>query len=283
MLEDQGQHVQYTYLGGLLMTNNSPIFEGYFILHNDDGIIAKSRFIDGDIHAFGPDSDYTTLAVSAANKLNITKNIGEFAMDENIDSDIMQVSGYLSNKEAEWKIICHPKSAELCITKDRYWDYQFDGYSIESDFIKSIQDAWIEEGVSVSQGAYVSDQTYTISSDARIKMTSQKIDGEIFWPPREFHHKSSEISKTPLTTAGDVESCTTLAAGGAPSEFSIRAPILGGISTVFVKLNDGPKGVFLVVDDNDDEILIGANVKLVLRKIYAQNNVVRYGLKAIIQ
>ena len=66
------------------------------------------------------------------------------------------------------------------------------------------------------------------------------------------------------------------------SEFSIRAPILGGISTVFVKLNDGPKGVFLVVDDNDDEILIGANVKLVLRKIYAQNNVVRYGLKAII-
>ena len=44
-----------------------------------------------------------------------------------------------------------------------------------------------------------------------------------------------------------------------------------------------PKGVFLVVDDNDDEILIGANVKLVLRKIYAQNNVVRYGLKAIIQ
>ena len=58
---------------------------------------------------------------------------------------------------------------------------------IESDFIKSIQDAWIEEGVSVSQGAYVSDQTYTISSEARIKMTSQKIDGEIFWPQENFH------------------------------------------------------------------------------------------------
>ena len=282
MLEVQGQHVQYTYLGGLLMTN-STIFEGYFILHNDNGIIAKSRFIDGDIHAFGPDSDYTTLAVSAVNKINLTKDIREFVMDGNINSDVMQASGYLSNKEAEWKIICHPKSAELCITKDSYWDYQFDGFPIESDFIKSIQDAWIEEGVSVSQGAYVSDQTYTISSEARIKMTSQKIDGEIFWPPREFPHKSSEISETQLTKAGIVESWTTLAAGGAPSEFSIRAPILGGISTVFVKLNDGPKGVFLVVDDNDDEIRIGANVKLVLRKIYAQNNIVRYGLKAIIQ
>ena len=91
------------------------------------------------------------------------------------------------------------------------------------------------------------------------KMTSQKIDREIFWPPREFPHKTSKISETQLTKAGIVESWTTLAAGGAPSEFSIRAPILGGISTVFVKLNDGPKGVFLVVDDNDDEIRIGAN------------------------
>ncbi|RAH15802.1 MAG: hypothetical protein CMB20_001020, partial [Methanobacteriota archaeon] len=95
------------------MTNNSTIFEGYFILHNDKGIIAKSRFIDGDIHVFGPDSDYTTLAVSAVNKLNLTKDTSEFAMDENIDADVMQASGYLSNQKAEWKIICHPKSAEL--------------------------------------------------------------------------------------------------------------------------------------------------------------------------
>ena len=113
---------------GRFQMTNSTIFEGYFILHDDNGIIAKSRFIDGDIHAFDSDSDYTT-TVSAVNKINITKDIREFAMDENIDADVMQASGYLSNKEAEWKIICHPKSAELCITKDSYWDYQFDGYS----------------------------------------------------------------------------------------------------------------------------------------------------------
>jgi uncharacterized OB-fold protein len=55
---------------------------------------------------------------------------------------------------------------------------------------------------------------------------------------------------------------------------------LGGISTVFVQLDDGPKGVFLVVDDEDATLEMDAPIELVLRRVYAQEGFIRYGLKA---
>jgi uncharacterized OB-fold protein len=85
-----------------------------------------------------------------------------------------------------------------------------------------------------------------------------------------------------LSQGGVVESWTKLSAGGAPSEFSLRAPILGGIGTVFVRLDDGPCGVFLVADDNNGEIAIGSRVSFAVRKIYAQDGLIRYGLKALL-
>ena len=54
-----------------------------------------------------------------------------------------------------------------------------------------------------------------------------------------------------LQRTGTVQTWTTLSAAGAPSEFSLRAPLLGGISTVLLNLDDGPNGVFLTVDDED--------------------------------
>ena len=81
---------------------------------------------------------------------------------------------------------------------------------------------------------------------------------------------------------GTVTSWTKLTAAGAPSEFAIRAPILGGISTVMVETNDGPNGVFLLVDDIPTSPNIGDSVEIVVRMLYAQEGVIRYGAKAII-
>jgi uncharacterized OB-fold protein len=49
---------------------------------------------------------------------------------------------------------------------------------------------------------------------------------------------------------------------------------------VFVQLDDGPKGVFLVVDDEDATLEMDAPIELVLRRVYAQEGFIRYGLKA---
>ena len=62
---------------------------------------------------------------------------------------------------------------------------------------------------------------------------------------------------------------TKLSAAGAPSEFSIRAPLLGGISTAYVSFNHGT-GVFLLVDDEEISPEIGDKGEIVVRRIYAQ-------------
>jgi hypothetical protein len=55
---------------------------------------------------------------------------------------------------------------------------------------------------------------------------------------------------------------------------------LGGISTVLLQLDDGPKGVFLTVDDEDSLFEMEASMELVFRRLYAQEGFIRYGLKA---
>jgi uncharacterized OB-fold protein len=56
--------------------------------------------------------------------------------------------------------------------------------------------------------------------------------------------------------------------------------LLGGVCTVLLALDDGPNGVFLVVDDEDAEAFMDAPVELVVRRIYGQEGFIRYGLKA---
>ena len=111
---------------------------------------------------------------------------------------------------------------------------------------------------------------------------SQSLGDIRIWPPRELIGDQRPIDAGPLAKSGIIESWTKLSAGGAPSEFSLRAPILGGISTVFVRLDDGPCGVFLVADDEDTEPEIGNRVTFAVRRIYAQDGLIRYGLKALL-
>ena len=49
-----------------------------------------------------------------------------------------------------------------------------------------------------------------------------------------------------------------------------------------VQTTDGPNGVFLLVDDDATNPEIGASVDLVVRRLYAQEGLIRYGLKAIL-
>ena len=90
-------------------------------------------------------------------------------------------------------------------------------------------------------------------------------------------------SKAYIKPFGTITSWTKLSAAGAPSEFAIRAPILGGVSTVMVSTIDGPNGVFLLADDEERTPEIGKSVELVVRRLYAQEGTIRYGAKAIIR
>jgi uncharacterized OB-fold protein len=48
-----------------------------------------------------------------------------------------------------------------------------------------------------------------------------------------------------------------------------------------IDLDDGPRGVFLHADGHDANVEIGDRVRLVVRRLYAQDGVLRYGRKAL--
>ena len=154
---------------------------------------------------------------------------------------------------------------------------------VDPAFHTAMEEAWADElkVTHVSQGAYVSKSQYEEAAKPRLTLEGQQGPGGLVWPPR-FSSTHGDVN-TPLkvlSPTGKVQSWTTLSAAGAPSEFALRAPLLGGISTVMLELNDGPNGVFLTVDDEEPTLNFGLPMELVLRRIYAQEGSIRYGLKA---
>ena len=255
-------------------------FEGYLVIRFEDGVVVKSRHTINGHHVFGPDSDFTTMAITGMNFLSKELDLSTVNIDSNVEQAVMQASGYSIDSESPYSILTSTSEASLTITKGADFNVNIKGEESDPELVKNLNNAWETEMESVSQGAFVSEHSYFLGVDNRIGLLSQKVGEGYVWPPRE-SIKSTE-GDTRISKSGIIESWTKLSAGGAPSEFSIRAPLLGSISTVFLRLKEGPCGVFLVADDEKTELKIGEEVNLVVRKIYAQEGLTRYGLKAII-
>jgi len=246
-----------------------------------DGVMVKSRHTIDGTHVFGPDSDHTTLAISGLSLLSEECDLNSVCIDGSIEESVLLACGYSIDKEAEWTISCGDEAC-VSISKGGIQKGQVDGFEIDKEFHAQISEAWITELSAVSQGAFVSEQAYLSGSSARMKLTGQKMGDLLIWPPREMVGNGRPEEGLALRGSGVIESWTKLSAGGAPSEFSLRAPILEGISTVFVRLIDGPCGVFLIADDEDKLPEIGIKVDFAIRRLYAQDGLIRYGLKALI-
>ena len=50
---------------------------------------------------------------------------------------------------------------------------------------------------------------------------------------------------------------------------------------MILSFEEGPSGVFLHADGHDHDVNIDDDVQLVVRRVYAQDGVLRYGRKAI--
>ena len=264
------------------MSSNECIrWQGNLACLRIDGVMVKSRHTIEGAHVFGPDSDHTTLAISGLSLLSDECTIQSVCIDGNIEESVLLACGYSIDEKAEWSISCG-EDACVSISKGAIQKGRVDGFEIDEEFHSKISEAWLTELSAVSQGAYVSEQAYLSSSSARMNLTSQKMGDLLIWPPREMVGSERPEEGSALRWSGIIESWTKLSAGGAPSEFSLRAPILEGISTVFVRLIDGPCGVFLIADDEDNLPQIGGDVNFAIRRLYAQDGMIRYGLKALI-
>jgi len=279
-----------------MMDEETIVWKGYLACVGEDSCVVQSPWYLGDDCVFGADSDYTTLAIAAIqllqskgtqiNSINALSDVEGSIMFMATGVEVMQTSNDDSEElTADWDL-CISDDARVVVCKTdcevELWEPE-GGLEVDEEFHQQITLAWEKECLPehVSQGAYVSQQQYQEGAAARLNLMSQKVDGELIWPPRQMDAKGSLMPQAsiPLQENATIESWTKLAAAGAPSEFSIRAPLLGGITTVFVRFEQGPRGVFLLVDDEDNNPKIGDQVQFAIRRIYAQEAYIRYGLK----
>jgi uncharacterized OB-fold protein len=270
---------------------SATVWMGYLIDHHEDFTVVQSPFVLDGARVFGADSDATTLAVAALLHRLQHEEIDSLSVPEGMDglSLNMATNVALHATEAEddpaWDLLL---SDEATVVLARHGcDVELTSMDVEvqvdADFHHAMQQAWGQElsATHVSQGAYISRAQYEEAGSPRLSLTGQMADNGLVWPPR-FNHMvdGTKAANRNLQRTGAVQTWTTLSAAGAPSEFSLRAPLLGGISTVLLQLEDGPKGVFLTVDDEDSLFEMEASMELVFRRLYAQEGFIRYGLKA---
>ena len=267
------------------------VWMGYLVDHHSDYTVIQSPFVLDSVRVFGADSDATTLAVAGVLHRLQHDSIESISVPDGMDSlglfsaTNVNLHDIEAEEDAPWEVLMSDEATVVVARRNAAVELHNLDVEVEVDreFHTAMMDAWNRELsiAHVSQGAYISRAQYEEAAQSRLSMQGQVIRSNVSWPPRFSHLVNGDQPPLhQLQRAGTVQSWTTLSAAGAPSEFSLRAPLLGGISTVFLQLDDGPRGVFLTVDDEDSTFSMGARMELVFRRLYAQEGFVRYGLKA---
>lgn len=274
---------------GALMTQSHQVFMGYLVSYDDAYTVVQSPFVHEGTRVFGADSDPTTLAVAALIHRHQTEPVDLVSVPAGINEDVLRISCSVAAssdadlEHCEWDLLNGDEA--IVVLARRGTEVEIPNLDVavhvDQEHQTALDSAWSNELKSnhVSQGAFVSEAMYMEGSSARLAMMAQKGGNGPIWPPRHGHDRDGPLPHHTVSPAGTVLSWTKLSAAGAPSEFSIRAPLLGGLNTVLLALDDGPRGVFLMVDDEDHDINIHDRVELVLRRLYAQEGFMRYGLK----
>ena len=264
-------------------------WHGYLVASEGDCHYICSTWQLGEQCVFGYDSDYTTMAVALIKFLTAQEHpVILKAIDEKISIDVLAASTEHEIADSGYTLSCNSDASLAMFLDDApvVAPPTEAMKAINPETYSKINHAWDEESNerNISQGAYISGQQYSENLESRLSLTAQNHD-VLIWPQRQMDADGVVIEDNimRLKPTGTVTSWTKLSAAGAPSEFAIRAPILGGIATVMVQTTDGPNGVFLLVDDDTTTPEIGASVDLVVRRLYAQEGSIRYGLKAILK
>jgi uncharacterized OB-fold protein len=138
-------------------------------------------------------------------------------------------------------------------------------------------------GTEYSQGAYVSLPAYLSEKKARYRLVGEACTEckRVHFPPREACLGCGARSwvDIPLKRTGTVYANTVIGKGAAPSEFLEQQLATGDYATAVVELDDGPRITAMLTDVEPAAVRIGMRVRMVFRRIYAQEGFVRYGFK----
>jgi uncharacterized OB-fold protein len=131
--------------------------------------------------------------------------------------------------------------------------------------------------------AYFSLPMYSASIDQRLRLIAGKCTncGTLAYPQRQvcISCGNQKFDEAPLSGNGKIYTFTVIARGGAPAEFDEQQTMTGVIPVGIIELDEGPKVVGQLTGISVDKIAIGMPVKAVVRKLYDQEGIIRYGTK----
>ncbi|MEW5898995.1 MAG: Zn-ribbon domain-containing OB-fold protein [Bacillota bacterium] len=133
-------------------------------------------------------------------------------------------------------------------------------------------------------GAHISVPMYQRAIAQRYRLVGLKCRrcGKINFPPKaacKYCGELNNFEEIQLSGKGKVYSFTVIAGAGAPPEFADEAVFKGKYPVALVELDEGPRIVAQLVDTPVEDVAIGMPVEAVLRKMYTEEGVVRYGYK----
>ena len=241
----------------------------------------------------GPDGDRLTILLALLKERpsgTINLHMFEESLDYPPSVSVREIveSSTEWNVDEEASVYLHTSQNEYIVairtSKDQPKWPTFDAVTYDLELRSQLDEQWEIEVEGVSQGAYVSQAQHTIATPSRLGLKAQVNQGEYVWPPRQLDASGQRLDSASeqLSETATILTWTRLSAAGAPSEFSGRAPILDGVSTVLVQFDEGPKGVFMLADDEQNIPAIDANVRFEIRRLYGQDGMMHYGLKAML-
>ena len=131
-------------------------------------------------------------------------------------------------------------------------------------------------------GAHVSVPMYRRSLSQRLRLEGRRCRacGIVQFPPQGACPRCRGTDWRPevLSGSGRVVASTFITAQGAPPEFTEQARRTGGYVVALVALAEGPRVTAQIVDD-DAPLSSGTPVTMVVRRLYDEEGVIRYGFK----
>lgn len=133
--------------------------------------------------------------------------------------------------------------------------------------------------------SYISLPMYGANIDERLRIIAGRCKscGTLAYPQRPVCTTcgGDAFEDTPLSGEGTLYTFTVVAGGGAPSEFDDEQTMTGDVMCGVVELKEGPRVMVRIADCEPDQLEIGMKMRAVVRRLYDQEGVLRYGAKFV--
>ena len=133
--------------------------------------------------------------------------------------------------------------------------------------------------------SYISLPMYAANVDERLRLIAGKCKkcGTLAYPQRPVCKKCGADAFEDVALSGDgtIYTYTVVAGGGAPAEFDDQQVMTGDVISAVVELKEGPRIMVQIADADPKNLDIGTRVRAVVRRLYDQEGIVRYGAKFV--